>query len=52
MTTMIRTILLSLLFISNTSAKSIHYDLSMSEPHTHLFEVEMRLEGEIGRAHV
>ncbi|MBT4035577.1 MAG: M61 family metallopeptidase [Candidatus Marinimicrobia bacterium] len=48
MTTMIRTILLSLLFISNTSAKSIHYDLSMSEPHTHLFEVEMRLEGARG----
>lgn len=34
--------------VSSIFGKSIHYDLSMSEPHTHLFEVEMRLEGARG----
>jgi len=36
------------ILMSSIWAKSIHYDLSMSEPHTHLFEVEMRLEGARG----
>lgn len=34
-----------MLFSLGATAKSIHYTLSMSEPHTHLFEVEMRLDG-------
>ena len=33
------------LFLSSVLGKSIQYTLSMSEPHTHLFEVEMRLVG-------
>ncbi|MBC8374937.1 MAG: M61 family metallopeptidase [FCB group bacterium] len=37
-----------ILISSSLWAKSIHYNLSMSEPHTHLFEVEMRLEGSRG----
>jgi len=36
---------LLLVLASSLTAKSIHYTLSMPEPHTHLFEVEMRLEG-------
>jgi len=43
-----KSILLTLVLITGVMAKSIHYDLSMSEPHTHLFEVEMRLEGARG----
>ena len=38
-----------LVFLSfGLQAKSIHYTLSMPEPHTHLLEVEMRLEGSKG----
>ena len=37
-----------ILVSSGLWAKSIQYTLSMSEPHTHLFEVEMRLEGAKG----
>lgn len=37
--------MLIIMLTVGANAKSIHYDLSMSEPHTHLFEVEMRLEG-------
>jgi len=48
MFTIIKTIITSLLVVGSVAAKSIHYDLSMSEPHTHLFEVEMRLEGARG----
>lgn len=38
-----------ILFSTVLWSKSIHYKLSMSEPHTHLFEVEMRLEGAKGK---
>lgn len=38
-------VIIMLVMVSTTTAKSIHYKLSMPEPHTHLFEVEMRLEG-------
>lgn len=38
-----------LVLVSVIQAKSIHYSLSMPEPHTHLFEVEMRLEGAKGK---
>ena len=48
MSTFIKTIIVSLLVVGSVGAKSIHYDLSMSEPHTHLFEIEMRLEGARG----
>ena len=48
MYTIKKMIILSLLFIGPIAAKSVHYNLSMSEPHTHLFEVEMRLEGARG----
>ncbi|MBT3228692.1 MAG: M61 family metallopeptidase [Candidatus Marinimicrobia bacterium] len=41
----IKTTMLIIMLMVGANAKSIHYDLSMSEPHTHLFEVEMRLEG-------
>lgn len=44
----IKTVLLLLLLALGLEAKSIHYDLSMPEPHTHLFEVEMTLEGARG----
>ncbi len=37
-----------ILVSSGLWAKSIYYDLSMTEPHTHLFEVEIRLEGAKG----
>ncbi len=45
MYTNIKVIGLIILLSVGVSAKSIHYTLSMSEPQTHLFEVEMRLEG-------
>jgi len=38
-----------ILIASGVYSKSIHYKLSMPEPHTHLFEVEMRLEGARGK---
>lgn len=37
------------IFMSSVLAKGIYYELSMPEPHTHLFEVEMRLEGARGK---
>ena len=37
--------LLGLLVFGSVQAKSIHYTLSMPEPYTHLFRVEMRLQG-------
>ena len=49
MYTTIKTVILVLLLAMGISAKSIHYKLSMSESHTHLFEVEMRLEGGRGK---
>ncbi|NQV15274.1 M61 family metallopeptidase [bacterium] len=45
MQTFTKTIMLSLLFGLVLEAKSVRYNLAMSEPHTHLFEVEMLLEG-------
>ncbi len=44
----IKNIVLILLLSTGLFAKSIHYTLSMPEPHTHLFEVEMRLDGARG----
>ena len=44
----IKTSVLLLLLALGLSARSIHYTLSMPEPHTHLFEVEMTLEGARG----
>ena len=44
----IKTTVLILLIAVGVQAKSVHYKLSMSEPHTHLYEVEMRLDGSKG----
>ncbi|MEA3287196.1 MAG: PDZ domain-containing protein [Candidatus Marinimicrobia bacterium] len=49
MYTKLKTTVLIMLLSVGVSAKSIHYKLSMPEPHTHLFEVEMRLEGGRGK---
>ncbi len=49
MYTTIKTTVLIMLLTVGVSAKSIHYKLSMPEPQTHLFEVEMRLEGGRGK---
>jgi len=49
---MFKTIKISIIiavFATGLLAKSIYYKLSMSESHTHLFEVEMRLEGGRGK---
>ena len=49
---MIRTHKIFLIFLALTTviyARSIRYTLSMPEPHTHLFQVEMRLEGARGK---
>lgn len=48
MRTSMKLILITILIISPIWGKSIHYQLSMPEPHTHLFEVEMRLAGARG----
>ncbi|NQT63386.1 MAG: M61 family metallopeptidase [Candidatus Marinimicrobia bacterium] len=44
----VRSIYFLILISTGLWGKSVHYTLSMSEPHTHLFEVEMRLEGAKG----
>jgi predicted metalloprotease with PDZ domain len=43
-----KTLACLVLIASGLWGKSVYYNLSMSEPHTHLFEVEMRLEGARG----
>ncbi len=40
---------LIILLASGLVARSVHYTLSMPAPHTHLFEVEMRLDGGRGK---
>ena len=44
----LKIIFLITFLVGSVLAKSVHYTLSMSEPHTHLFEVEMRLDGARG----
>lgn len=45
----IKTAILTLFIVISINAKNIHYNLSMPEPHTHMFEVEMRLNGASGK---
>lgn len=49
MNQLIKTLLLIQMLGSIVMAKSIHYTLSMPEPHTHLFDVEMHLERARGK---
>lgn len=44
----LRLLILSL-FALGLEAKSVHYELAMPEPHTHLLEVSMTLDGTRGR---
>ncbi len=44
----IKTITLILLIAAGVHARSVHYKLSMPEPQTHLYQVEMRLDGSKG----
>lgn len=45
----IKTITLLLLISVGASARAVYYQLSMPEPHTHLFKVDMRLDGAGGK---